>query len=329
MNTAPTLSVCIPTFNRLNYLQQALAVLLPQAELYNVEVCISDNHSIDGTKQFLCEIANDYPLLRYNVNPVNTGLDENMLIAISMGKGHYIYPIGDDDILPDGSLLEILREIKNGGDVIVLNGWHTTSSLIKKWMHLSPSIAGNSFSRPDEAFIALWDKMPFGSFLASRECFSEKLFQRFMGTSHAYTGVIWDALADIEKNKGSCQVRCIEKPIVLLRGGEKSWRKDAALIMLYEIPYWFSLIMEQEIYRKIIPAIKSQFLTNQTKISVLIQFRAIGQLEKSDVVKLGRECTSEQVQKLNRVARIPQSIAQLIVKSYGKLKPIIKRMLRK
>jgi glycosyltransferase involved in cell wall biosynthesis len=329
MNAFPTLSVCIPTFNRLGYLKEALATLLPQAQLYDVEVCVSDNHSDDGTEQFLCELANIYPLLRYIVNPENIGLDRNMLKAISMGKGDYIYPIGDDDILPDGSLLEILQEIKKGDDVLILNGWHTTSSLIKKWTHLSPSIAGSLFYRSDEAFMALWDKMPFGSFLASRECFLEKYSQRFIGTSHAYTGAVWDALDDIEINKGSCSVRCIEKPIVLLRGGVKTWRKDAALIMLYEIPYWFSLIMQKKSYNKIVPAIRSEFLRKQTKIPVLIQFRSIGQLKKIDVPMLGKECTLEQVRKLNGVARMPQVFAQIFVKTHSNLKTIAKMVLQK
>ena len=220
-------------------------------------------------------------------------------------------------------------EIKKGGDVLILNGWHTNSTFVKKWLHLPPSIAGHSFIRSDGAFISLWNKMPFGSFLASRECFLEDYLHGYIGTSHAYTGAIWDALADIEKTKGSCNVKCMASPTVLLRGGEKSWRKDAALIMLYEIPYWFSLIMEKEAYKKIIPEIRSDFLRSQTKITSLIQLRAIGQLDGRDVSTLGRECTPEQVQKLILVAMLPLVIAQLIAKTYGRLLAVAKMVLRK
>lgn len=329
MNMAPTLSICIPTFNRLHYLREMLETLLPQAEFNGVEVCVSDNNSNDGTAEFLIDISHAYPCLRCIINPKNIGLDKNMLAVISMGIGQYIYPIGDDDLLPEGSLSEILFEINKGGDVLILNGWHTNATLVKTWLHLSPSIAGHSYIRPDEAFISLWDKMPFGSFLASRECFLEDYSHRYIGTSHAYTGAIWDALADIEKTKGCCSVKCMTLPTVLLRGGEKSWRKDAALIMLYEIPYWFSLIMEKEAYRKIIPTIRSEFLRSQTKITSLIQLRAIGQLDRSDVSKLGRECTPEQIQKLKIVAMLPRVIAQLMVKTRGKLRVVVKMALRK
>lgn len=329
MSTRPILSVCIPTYNRLHYLEEMLEELLPQAELLGVEVCISDNNSTDGTSDYLKNISDDYQCIHYSVQNANVGLDRNMLAAITMGKGRYIYPIGDDDMLPDGTLLEILREIENGGDVLILNGWHTTPSLVPKWIHLSPSTANCSFIQADKAFLALWDKMPFGSFLASRELFQEKYFERFFGTSHAYTGAVWDALADIEKIKGSCQVRCMKLPTVLLRGGEKSWRNNAAIIKLYEIPYWFSLIMEKETYGKIIPAIRNDFLEKQTKLSRLIQFRAIGQLEKNDVSKLGKECSPVQVRRLRRVASVPRVFAQIALKTHGKVKAIVKKMLRK
>jgi glycosyltransferase involved in cell wall biosynthesis len=329
MSTRPVLSICIPTFNRLHYLKEILETLLPQAELLGVEVCISDNNSSDGTAQFLKDLANFYPCLQYIIKSANIGLDRNMLAAITMGKGRYIYPIGDDDMLPDGTLLEILGEIENGGNALVLNGWHTTQSLVPKWMHLSPSIANRSFSRSDEAFVVLWDKMPFGSFLAKRELFQEKYFKRFIGTSHAYTGAVWDALAEIEKNTGSCDVRCMKIPTVLLRGGEKSWRNNAAMIMLYEIPHWFSLIMEKNTYKKNIPAIRNNFLENQTKMSVLIHFRAIGQLGKNDVSKLGKECNPEQVRKLRRVASVPRVIAQIALKTHGEARSIVKMVLGK
>lgn len=246
-----------------------------------------------------------------------------------MCTGKYIYPIGDDDFLPEGSLSDILIEIGKGDDVLILNGWHTNASLVKKWLHLPPSIAGHSYAKPCDAFISLWDKMPFGSFLASRECFLEDYSKRFIGTSHAYTGAIWDALADIEKNKGYCNVRCMASPTVLLRGGEKSWRKDAASIMLYEIPHWFSLILEQAAYRKIVPEIRSDFLRSQTKIIRLLQFRSIGQLYLSDISKLGRECTSKQTKKMKTVAMLPLIIAQLITKTHSMLRAAARIILRK
>lgn len=323
MNNIPVLSICIPTFNRLNYLRELLEILLPQVQSKNVEVCVSDNHSSDGTPEFLINLSHKYPFLRCVFNSQNIGLDKNMLAVIAMGTGKYIYPIGDDDIIPKHSLSAILSEVSKGGDVIVLNGWHTNPALDKVRLHLPESLSGYYFSRADQAFISLWDKMPFGSFIALRECFSKEYSHRFVGTSHAYTGAVWDALADIEEDKGLCHINCMRQPTVLLRGAEKSWRKDAALITLYEIPIWFSMIMEKDVYRKIIPSIRSEYLVIQTKFNSLIQLRAVGQLNKSDVYKLVRECTPDQIKKINMVAMLPSVIAQIIVRIQSKIKVIL------
>lgn len=329
MSTIPLLSICIPTFNRVSLLEQLLVALLPQAEMHQVEVCISDNNSSDGTAEFLNEIAGAFACLRFVVNSQNIGLDRNMLAVIAMGTGQYIYPLGDDDFLPTGSLHEILLEIEKGGDVLILNGWHTSPSLERKWPHLNAQLAGRSFMQPDEAFFAVWDKMPFGSFLATRGCFTEKFAHRFIGTSHAYAGAVWDALADLYEQNNTCEIRCLERPLVLLRGGQKTWSHNTALIMLYEIPYWFSLVMEKAAYSKIIPEIRDRFLSNQLKIAFLIQLRALGQLNRHTVGMLGKECSPEQFRKLKLVIMLPVGLAQIIVNHSGKFRAVVKKALRK
>lgn len=321
--SSPLLSVCIPTFNRLLFLKEALGVLLPQAEMCGVEVCVSDNHSTDGTAQFLEALANQgNPTLRYVVQPENIGLDQNMLAVITMGKGRYIYPLGDDDVLPDGALLAILKEVEGGGDVFVLNGWHTDPSLVPTKKHLPDAIAGRSLSQPDQAFTALWNKMPFGSFLASRKCFSEHYFARFIGTSHAYTGAVWDALADQAEQEGSCTVKCMETPTVLLRGAEKTWRKNAARIMLREIPLWFDLLSERGIYRKVIKPIRRGYMRSQTTFFSFARYRVLGQLEHADASTLCAVCGRTQRLKMLFVAETPTRLLNWLINARAALKKI-------
>lgn len=320
---SPTLSVCIPTYNRLHYLKEALAVLLPQAELHGVEVCISDNRSTDGTSQYLAAlVSKGAPALRYVVQVENIGLDRNMMASICMGSGQYIYPIGDDDLLPDGSLRKILEEVKKSCDLLILNGWHTDPTLAPKRKHLSDDIAGASFSQPDQAFLALWDKMPFGSFLASRDCFAINYFKRYIGTSHAYAGSVWDALADRTKAEGGCMVRCMEVPTVLLRGAEKSWSKNAAAVMLYEIPVWFALLSEKDAYSHTAPLVRRTYMANQTRLLSLAQFRVIGQLDNARLSNLCRECSKVQKLKVALISNTPRVVLMTLIKARGALKSI-------
>jgi hypothetical protein len=210
---------------------------------------------------------------------------------------------------------------------LVLNGWHTDPALLPMRMHFPNINKPIIFSSPEIAFCSLWDKMPFGSFLAMRECFASKNFIRHIGTSHAYTGAVWDALADKYRKSAVCKVECMVQPTVLLRGAEKSWRKDAALIMLYEIPKWFSLIMEKEEYKSVVQQIRSGYLKKQTSFSMLLRYRSMGQLEMAMVDRLGLECSSEQRRKMKMAALVPKFIVDFTIKlrslAVAAIKPLI------
>jgi len=306
MSTDPLLSICIPTYNRLYYLRELLGSILPQAEVAGVEICVSDNHSEDGTGRFVEDLLKEkISALRYIRQPENIGIDRNMNAAISMARGQYIYPIGDDDMLPAGTLLKILTELKTSCDVLVLAAVHTDSVLKPLRAHLSDVLAGSVINYPDQAFEALWDKMPFGAFLARRECFINKHFSRYAGTSHAYTGAVWEALADMSVKNGTCNVRCMQDATVLLRGAQKTWRHDAARIMLLEIPMWFDLLCENNTYVGVASRIRECYMSRQTRYFTLAHYRANSQLRINNVIKITAACSLSQKLKVVIVSITP------------------------
>jgi glycosyltransferase involved in cell wall biosynthesis len=323
------LSICIPTFNRLHYLKESLDVLLPQAQHLDVEVCVSDNCSTDGTGAYLNKMAEQFPCLRFFLQKENIGLEKNMLSAISKGKHNYILPIGDDEVLPDGTLELLLQEIDDQSDVIILDGWNTDDKLVPKSRHLPINIRGVTFSTPAEAFTRLWDKMPPGSFMAARQCFVSAYSDRFLGTSHAYTGAIWDSLADMHHKTGTCKIKCMSIPTVLLRGGEKSWRNDAGMIILYEIPLWFQLLMERDAYKVVVPPILNNFIHRQTGLIRLLQYRGSGQLDKKMVDKLVEMYSSHQIGLMRKVIALPEAPLKLLFATYEHAKSIAKLILRR
>jgi glycosyltransferase involved in cell wall biosynthesis len=284
MINEPTLSICIPTYNRLEYLKALLDNLLPLAQSKGVEVCVSDNNSMDGTKDYIHSIAKYFTHnFRYKIQGNNIGIDRNMMEALGLGSGKYIYPLGDDDMLLDNSLDELLGELNNDFDLLVLNGWHTDPELTPNRKHLSDELSGWSTQDPTLAFTALWDKMPFGSIIADRNCFVSSSYDKYIGTSHAYAGAVWDTLALKNTLQGGCIVRCGVVPTVLLRGAKKTWAKNAAVIMLSEIPLWFNLISKSEVYLVVAREIRNQYLQTQMRPSNLLKFRMIGQLEAASL----------------------------------------------
>ena len=313
MRNAPRLSICIPTFNRLQYLEGLINSLLPKAKLGCVEVCISNNHSTDGTGEYLEKLAQrEGTTLKIASQYENIGIDRNMIAAIAMASGNYIYPLGDDDFLSGECVDSILEEIEKDADLIILNGWHTDSSLSKLRVHLNGSHVGFLTHNPEMAFKMFWDKMPFGSFIAKRGCFINNYFERYLDTSHAYTGAVWDALSHNYESRGSCTVISMKTPTVLLRGAEKTWRRDAALIMLREIPHWFILIAENKIYKKVAKEVRQDYINSQANLVSLLSFRMAGQLEVKDVPLLSLECSKKQKIQMALIARIPFPLLKVL-----------------
>ena len=77
---SPLLSICIPTYNRGNYLRKCLQSIEIQLDkkphLQNlVEIVISDNHSTDTTKEVVNEFIPKFSHIKYVVNEKNVGFD--------------------------------------------------------------------------------------------------------------------------------------------------------------------------------------------------------------------------------------------------------------
>ena len=84
----PLVSICIPTYNRSNYLKKTLAAIISQKPFREnkVELVVSDNASTDGTKDFMENLLKKYPQIRYHRNPQNIR-DENFPLVLSMATG--------------------------------------------------------------------------------------------------------------------------------------------------------------------------------------------------------------------------------------------------
>lgn len=316
------LSICIPTYNRIHYLKEFLPILLPQAEKVGVEVCISDNCSIDETKDYLLYMSYKFTCLKYIVQEKNFGLEKNMLFAISMAKNKYILLIGDDDFIPNEKLSTILDSLEDDLDLLILDGWHTDSFLNPRKPHLPEELKGICFTSPFLAFVKLWDKMHLGSFLAHRDYFLPVFFERYIGTSHAYTGMVWDYLAQKYRKSSKVSIKCMSTSTVLIRGGEKSWHKNTALIMLYEIPRWFYLLKKD--YESQVNPILANYLKRQATIINLLRYQAIDQLNLIIVNNLMTHFSPYQQLKAKIIGKIPVMFSKKIINLENNLIKIIR-----
>jgi len=211
------LSIAIPTLNRLSYLSELLKQIVPLIEELPIEICISANKTDDGTHDFL---RTHFIKKVENVNCILQekllDIDSNMMAAIELAKGQYVYPLGDDDFLEKEAIVKILKKIKeNQNDMILLNGFHTDQFLNPNREHIPDLLKGKLYDCPIKAFSEIWHLMPFGSFVAKRGMFDTNLFYKYKGTSHAYTGMVWESLLK-KKCKKIRSVSCVCKNILFI-----------------------------------------------------------------------------------------------------------------
>ena len=121
MNT-PILSICIPTYNRANYLDECLnsLCLTSPSVLQEVEVIISDNASPDATAQTVEKYKARLPI-RYFRNSENIGGERNFMAAAQRASSRYVWVFGDDDLFEPEAIESAIKHIKQGFDLIVLN----------------------------------------------------------------------------------------------------------------------------------------------------------------------------------------------------------------
>ncbi|MHA6533137.1 glycosyltransferase family 2 protein [Paenibacillus sp. BAC0078] len=102
-STLPKISVIITTYNRKEFLHQAVQSILRQ-DYPHKEITVIDDCSSDGTADMMSRSFGDDPHVIYMQNETNRGPGNNRRKALSAhGDGEYILFLDDDDYLIDRS----------------------------------------------------------------------------------------------------------------------------------------------------------------------------------------------------------------------------------
>ncbi|MBV8166587.1 MAG: glycosyltransferase family 2 protein, partial [Alphaproteobacteria bacterium] len=110
----PTLSVCVPTRNRLTHLERCLDRLFaPGLFPFPIEVVLSDNASTDDTPALAQRtIARGLPL-RYQRHDADIGPHANIFSAFRRARGAFCLYLADDDGLDAANLIEAIAWLRD------------------------------------------------------------------------------------------------------------------------------------------------------------------------------------------------------------------------
>jgi glycosyltransferase involved in cell wall biosynthesis len=93
------ISLCIPQYNRIQYLLKNLSIIEQQTYAF-IEVVITDDASTDNTEEEITKLIKTYkyPIVYYR-HVVNVGYDANLRKSMELATGHYCVILGNDDTL--------------------------------------------------------------------------------------------------------------------------------------------------------------------------------------------------------------------------------------
>ena len=177
-------SVCIPTYNRSDYLKYAIDSVLGQT-YRDFELIVCDDGSIDDTPQ----VVNSYDdsRLRYVRHPQNIGRSLNMRSGFDAAVGKYFIKFDDDDAIAEQFLAKTVDILDNSPEVdfVCTDHWvinakgereeAATKANSAKWgkdklkAGIIPDLIGETFVK---------QSLQVGSTLFRRECLAEVDYMR-------------------------------------------------------------------------------------------------------------------------------------------------------
>lgn len=119
ISTEPAVSICIPTYNRKNYLKEAIDSILAQT-YKDYEIVIVDDGSTDGTEEMIKSL--NLPIMYHRQPNSGDAAARNKLIELARGK--YISFLDSDDLLmPDAIKRMVCAMETHTGDAIVYGSY--------------------------------------------------------------------------------------------------------------------------------------------------------------------------------------------------------------
>ena len=230
------LSICIPTYNRCNYLLDLLHNLnqnLDSNQRKNIEICISDNFSSDDTVVSVQKFIETHDIdVILNVNSQNYGPDYNYIEVIKLATGKYCWYISSDDLVVQDINIYINKIFESNFDVLLFDRY-----LCDKDMHIVSTQSWCSFKsdekllfNSDNEIIKYFDScLSLGGVFSFISCivFKREKWVKFpfindiIGTNYSHVYFLLKILLDYPS-----KLYYIKKPLILCRGNNDSFSNN-------------------------------------------------------------------------------------------------------
>lgn len=226
------LSICIPTYNRADFIGSTLRSIVSQADPRVVEIVICDNASMDHTSEVVAEYRMEFPSITYKRHEANLGADRNYLAVVEHANGEFCWLLGSDDWLEQGAIDAVLNTLSEvSPDVMMhertLMTFEMTNGRPQKMLALDRGTLfdGSLANGLDDYWNAA---IHVGSFFTYLSCLVVRRSswhavvtkEQFIGSVYIHVSKIFEMLADGGK------LYYLNQPLVKTRLGNDSFASD-------------------------------------------------------------------------------------------------------
>ncbi|PSF36755.1 glycosyl transferase [Aphanothece hegewaldii CCALA 016] len=186
------LSICIPAYNRPQWLKRALKSIISQDILEEIEIIVTDDSSDEECHQVTNEVLENWlGQWMYEFNQPRLGMTENWNHSLKLASGEYVLVLHDDDFLLVNSLkviLETIEQYQNKYAVFLfgVNVVDEQEQVLKQQTFKQPQ-----YLSPKQALIRLLSNSSFVRFPAI-------VFQRQVLEEVGYFNPVWAEPTDLD-----------------------------------------------------------------------------------------------------------------------------------
>lgn len=273
-----SLTVCIATFNRANFLATTLQCLVGQVNQCNdVELLVVDGNSTDDTESVVAGFQSLCTHLKYLRLKEKGGVDKDYDIAVRHASGEFCWLFTDDDMLKDDAISYIRSLLTNDKqDLIIVNAeicdFHMKTVLKARALPIEHPLEMNFAAANRENFFKLCATYItfIGAVVIRKRLWDSAPGESFYGSRFIHVGVI-STLVD------STRVFVVPDPLIRIRLGNAEWSNIAFKVW---VNLWPDLIWS---FPNISDECKKQICLREPWKSpkILFWYRAIGTYSKS------------------------------------------------
>ena len=132
-------SICIPTFNReqnLNNCLNSILIASKNVKDFAFEVCVSDNNSNYNIEDIIQKYKSSINI-KFNKNEKNLGFSLNAIKSVNMASGKFAWLIGNDDLILPHTLSKMKNLILKNPEVeyFFLNSYFLNSKYLERYSY--------------------------------------------------------------------------------------------------------------------------------------------------------------------------------------------------